>query len=94
MVNLKQKLETQGNLSPILNPHSVPIFLKRNLQENWAKFTIPCSHKRMHTLLNTANLLPFCKEENGILLLPEETGDSFTLALHAKYILNVTTHVM
>ena len=48
----------------------------------------------MRTLLNTANLLQFCKEENGILLLAEETGDSFTLALHAKYILNVTTHVM
>ena len=40
----------------------------------------------MRALLNTANLLQFCKEENGILLLAEETVNSFTLALHAKYI--------
>ena len=49
----------------------------------------------MRTLLNTtAKLLQFCKEQKDILLLAEETGDSFKLALHAKYILNVITHVM
>ena len=48
----------------------------------------------MRSLLYTANLLQFCKEQNGILLLAEETGDSFILALHVKYILNVITHLM
>ena len=97
MVN--QKLKTRGNLSPNSQSSFCPYFFFKKIeslqnQANWAKFTIPCSHKRMRTLLNTANLLQFCKEENSILLLAEETGDSFTLALHAKYILNLTTHVM
>ena len=47
----------------------------------------------MRTLLNIANLLQFCKKENGILLLAEETGDSFSLALHPKYISNAINHL-
>ena len=41
----------------------------------------------MRTLANTVNL-PFII---SILLLAEETGDSFTTALRAKYILDVIT---